>query len=36
MRHQAGDCPCLFVLLFYGPFDVRLADSQPGGPTATG
>ena len=27
MRHQAaGDVPCLFVLLFHGPFDVRLAD----------
>jgi quercetin dioxygenase-like cupin family protein len=27
MRHQAaGDGPCLFVLLFHGPFDVRLAD----------
>lgn len=27
MRHQAaGDAPCLFVLLFHGPFDVRLAD----------
>jgi quercetin dioxygenase-like cupin family protein len=26
MRHQAaGDCPCRFVLLFHGPFDVRLA-----------
>jgi Cupin domain len=26
MRHQAaGDGPCLFVLLFHGPFDVRLA-----------
>ena len=27
MRHQAaGDGPCLFVLLFHGPFDVQLAD----------
>lgn len=27
MRHQAaGDAPCLFVLLFHGPFDVQLAD----------
>jgi quercetin dioxygenase-like cupin family protein len=27
MRHQAaGDAACLFVLLFHGPFDVRLAD----------
>jgi quercetin dioxygenase-like cupin family protein len=27
MRHQAaGDGPCLFVLLFHGPFDVRPAD----------
>jgi len=27
MRHQAaGEGPCLFVLLFHGPFDVRLAD----------
>jgi hypothetical protein len=35
MRHQAaGDVPCLFVLLFHGPFDVRLADEQPGSPTA--
>jgi quercetin dioxygenase-like cupin family protein len=26
MRHQAaGDAPCLFVLLFHGPFDVELA-----------
>ena len=26
MRHQAaGDAPCLFVLLFHGPFDVQLA-----------
>jgi quercetin dioxygenase-like cupin family protein len=31
MRHQAaGDCPCLFVLLFHGPFDVRLADRESG------
>jgi quercetin dioxygenase-like cupin family protein len=30
MRHQAaGDGPCLFVLLFHGPFDVRLADYGP-------
>ena len=29
MRHQAaGDDPCLFVLLFHGPFDVRLADGS--------
>lgn len=29
MRHQAaGDAPCLFVLLFHGPFDVRLADEE--------
>ena len=29
MRHQAaGDGPCLFVLLFHGPFDVRLADES--------
>ncbi len=27
MCHQAaGEGPCLFVLLFHGPFDVRLAD----------
>jgi quercetin dioxygenase-like cupin family protein len=27
MRHQAaGDGACLFVLLFHGPFDVRLAE----------
>jgi quercetin dioxygenase-like cupin family protein len=26
MLHQAaGDAPCLFVLIFHGPFDVRLA-----------
>jgi quercetin dioxygenase-like cupin family protein len=31
MRHQAaGDGPCLFVLLFHGPFDVRLADGSHG------
>lgn len=31
MQHQAaGDGPCLFVLLFHGPFDVRLADEEPG------
>jgi quercetin dioxygenase-like cupin family protein len=31
MRHQAaGHAPCLFVLLFHGPFDVRLADEEPG------
>ena len=31
MRHQAaGDAPCLFVLLFHGPFDVRLADEESG------
>ncbi|HEY6296218.1 MAG TPA: cupin domain-containing protein [Streptosporangiaceae bacterium] len=29
MRHQAaGEGPCLFVLLFHGPFDVRLADES--------
>jgi len=27
MRYQAaGAAPCLFVLLFHGPFDVQLAD----------
>ena len=27
MRHQAsGDGPCLFVLLFHGPFDVEVVD----------
>ena len=27
MRHQAaGEGPCLFVLLFHGPFDMRIAD----------
>lgn len=27
MRHQpAGDGPCLFVILFHGPFDVELLD----------
>jgi quercetin dioxygenase-like cupin family protein len=31
MRHQAaGNAPCLFVLLFHGPFDVRLVDEKPG------
>ena len=31
MRHQAaGDASCLFVLLFHGPFDVRLAGGEPG------
>jgi quercetin dioxygenase-like cupin family protein len=35
MRHQAaGDAPCLFVLLFHGPFDVRLADEGPGSKAA--
>jgi quercetin dioxygenase-like cupin family protein len=35
MRHQAaGDVLCLFVLLFHGPFDVRLADEEPGSQTA--
>jgi quercetin dioxygenase-like cupin family protein len=30
MRHQAtGDAPCLFVLLFHGPFDVQLVDERP-------
>jgi len=30
MRHQAaGNAPCLFVLLFHGPFDVRLVDEKP-------
>lgn len=34
MRHQAaGDAPCLFVLLFHGPFDVRLADEESGSQT---
>ena len=29
MRHQsARNAPCLFVLLFHGPFDVRLADEK--------
>jgi quercetin dioxygenase-like cupin family protein len=28
MRHQAaGDEPCLFVLIFHGPFDVRVLGS---------
>ena len=27
MRHQtAGDQPCLFVLIFHGPFDVRVIE----------
>lgn len=27
MRHQAaGDAPCLFVVLFHGPFDVELVE----------
>lgn len=31
MRHQATqDAPCLFVLLFHGPFDVQLVDENPG------
>lgn len=31
MRHQpAGDAPCLFVILFHGPFDVRLIDEESG------
>jgi len=35
MRHQAaGDASCLFVLLFHGPFDVRLAEEDSGSPTA--
>jgi len=29
MRHQAaGDAPCLFVLLFHGPFDVALVNEE--------
>jgi quercetin dioxygenase-like cupin family protein len=29
MRHQAaGDTPCLFVLLFHGPFDVALVEES--------
>jgi quercetin dioxygenase-like cupin family protein len=35
MRHQAaGDAPCLFILLFHGPFDVRLADEESGSDVA--
>jgi len=31
MRHQAaGDAPCLFVLLFHGPFDVALVSEETG------
>jgi quercetin dioxygenase-like cupin family protein len=31
MRHQAaGDGPCLFVLLFHGPFDVSLVNEESG------
>jgi quercetin dioxygenase-like cupin family protein len=31
MRHQAaGDAPCLFVLLFHGPFDVALVNEESG------
>jgi quercetin dioxygenase-like cupin family protein len=31
MRHQAtADAPCLFVLIFHGPFDVQLADNDSG------
>jgi quercetin dioxygenase-like cupin family protein len=31
MRHQAaGDSPCLFVLLFHGPFDVTLVHEESG------
>jgi quercetin dioxygenase-like cupin family protein len=27
MRHQsAGEAPCLFVIIFHGPFDVRVID----------
>lgn len=27
MKHQAaGDDPCLFILIFHGPFDVRIID----------
>lgn len=27
MRHQtAGDDPCLFIIIFHGPFDVRIVD----------
>jgi quercetin dioxygenase-like cupin family protein len=29
MRHQAaGDAPCLFVLLFHGPFDIALVNED--------
>jgi len=32
MRHQAtGDGPCLFVVLFHGPFDVEIVDDQQTG-----
>jgi quercetin dioxygenase-like cupin family protein len=31
MRHQAaGNGPCLFVLLFHGPFDVEIMDARLG------
>jgi quercetin dioxygenase-like cupin family protein len=31
MRHQATrDAPCLFVLLFHGPFDVALVNDESG------
>jgi quercetin dioxygenase-like cupin family protein len=31
MRHQAtGEAPCLFVLLFHGPFDVALVNEESG------
>jgi hypothetical protein len=30
MRHQAaGEGPCLFVIIFHGPFDVRVIDDTP-------
>jgi quercetin dioxygenase-like cupin family protein len=30
MRHQAtDDGPCLFVLIFHGPFDVETVDENP-------
>ena len=33
MRHQATvDGPCLFVLIFHGPFDVEIVAESPTGP----
>jgi quercetin dioxygenase-like cupin family protein len=33
MHHaNAGDEPCLFVILFHGPFDVEVVDGEAGSP----